>query len=254
MKEVHKKELCNVLSIPHVKQESVLKIMGRMDVLATYFEKHQPSFVPFLKTYYVVTRAVAEKSIHKGYFNNPLQLEVLDAYFASLYFKPVSTFVCTGKKDTPWETYFTYCKKKKGIPFVQMLLGINAHINTDLMQCIVDLNYKQREDYLKINTILKEVIPEVMGFLAWKEHDVFGLGGVVFRKFVTEEFKNIIVKWRLQAWDNAQVVRNHKHFHAQVVEQTEIVGKEIIRIFEDITFLHALPKAMKKLRGLRVEV
>src|SRR3989338_3885961 len=102
-----------------------------------YTQKQYKNLVPFLETYYLITKSVADKQFSsKSFFAKPGQLSKLDVYFASLYFIPLKSYLESGKKVKPWKIYFDYCERKDGIPFVQMFLGINAHINADLSSSI----------------------------------------------------------------------------------------------------------------------
>ncbi|MDP3741669.1 MAG: DUF5995 family protein, partial [bacterium] len=179
-----KDQLTKILTIKDLQRETIFDIVGRMKVLLEFFKRNprHKNLVPFLKTYYLITKSVAERRLErKKYFADTTGLDRLDAHFADLYFRPLREYLLRGKMKKPWQTYFKYCERKDGIPFVQMLLGINAHINSDLLTSIVDLKYGNRKDFLTINIILKEEIPDVMKFLVRVDHDLYGLGVLVFR-------------------------------------------------------------------------
>lgn len=214
--------------------ESVYGVVGHMQLLEDYFFKHPEyyGFIPFLHTYYTVTKAVAGKTD----FINPSALEQLDIHFASLYFNPIQQFLNNQTEHTsPWKTYFAYCKQAKGNAFLEMLLGINAHINSDLTVTLYELSYSEQDDFRRINTILSDVIPEVMKFLAKEYHNLFALGGIVFPHFTHNEFTDIVVRWRNQAWDNAQRLQHLPQ--AEAIEslhtQTEELAKRLMDIFSN---------------------
>lgn len=178
-------KLLEALTIRKPRAESIYSIVGRMKVLLEYLERHRSlrNLIPFLETYYVITKTVAERRLEKkDTFKDIQQLEKLDIYFAQLYFEPIKKFLLNSTRLKPWQTYLNYCEKP-GIPFLQMLLGINAHINGDLFTSLVKLKYREKSDYWKINKILEEEIPVIMKFLAYVDHDVYGLGGVIFKNF-----------------------------------------------------------------------
>ena len=71
------------------KEESIYSIMGRMDTLIDFFtlKKNFSKHLPFLKTYYLVTRRVSEKNVeNSSYYENKKNLERLDILFASFTF------------------------------------------------------------------------------------------------------------------------------------------------------------------------
>ena len=224
-----------------------------METLAGYFSRSQGfrRLLPFLQTYFLVTKTVALKSVaHEYYFQNPKKLEQLDIAFAALYFEPLLEYISTGSAPGPWDTYFSYCSKPSGVPFVQMLLGINAHINGDLAYALSRVDYGEYKDFLIINHILEEQIPKVMSYLAFTEYDAMGLGGLVFKKFVLQEFNQIIVGWRQQAWSNAQTYSTLDELRRLTNIQAEDTALKLIEIFSDRYKLHKAPAKLDLLRNL----
>lgn len=212
--------------------ESVYGVVGHMQLLQDYFFKHPKYYglIPFLHTYYTVTKAVASKTN----FKNPLALEQLDIHFASLYFNPIQQFLNNQIEHiSPWKTYFAYCKKAKGNPFLEMLLGINAHINSDLTVTLYELSYREHHDFQMVNSILSDVIPDVMKFLVKEYHSLFALGAIVFPHFTHDEFTDIVVRWRNQAWDNAQRLQQLPRAEAikNLHDQTENIAERLVQLF-----------------------
>lgn len=255
---LNKREIDKILNI-NTKKENIFDIIGKMQVLLDELKKfpYHKGLMPFLETYYLVTKKVAEKNIeHKHYYKNYNQLEKLDLHFASLYFKPLNSYLKKREYIKPWQTYFKYCKDSNGIPFVQMLLGINVHINADLLTSLVYLDYKEKTDFLAINTVLKDTIPEVMKFLAFKEKDFFGFSGLLFKKFITTEFKDIVVKWRLNTYKNSLILnnRNIQRYRPIIYEQTENISKDIIKIFNSPYSFKDLLDEKSELHKLKVKL
>jgi len=209
----NKSQLRELLTINHPDKETMYGIVGRMEVLIDFFAKEPAyhSLIPFLTTYFYVTKASIEKYTHyRHYFWNLRDHETLDIYFATLYFKPLLRFLLEGKCESPWKQYFLYCQKPDGIPIIQILLGVNAHINTDLYAAVVNLPYKHEHDYFLINDILQEVVPNVMKYLTYSRHDLFGLTGLTFKDFIINEFHSVIERWRSEAWAHAIITKRSK--------------------------------------------
>lgn len=245
------------MQIEHCEEESIFSILGRMNLLLEYFSA-SPKYkylVPFLYTYYTVTKEVATRSIMQknSSFENIPALHQLDVYFASLYINPLHAFMEDSKKTSPWKTYFEYCTTKKANPFLQMLLGINAHINGDLPVCVYTLQYTEKKDYEHINHVLEELIPKIMFFLATEYRDVLGLSGLLFPQLTSEEFQRIIVQWRNQAWENghALIEKNSDAGIAAIHQQTEEIAQQLIRLFSN---KYTLLKERNTLRSLRVKI
>lgn len=247
----NKTQLRKLLTIEDPKKETIYGVVGRMKVLLEFF-KHHPEhhrLVPFLATYYYVTKTSAGKYLAKErYFHNVREYEILDVYFASLYFKPLLSYLLEGSYTHPWQQYFHYCERKDSTPFLQMLLGINAHINADLYTSLVDLHYSSQHDFFLVDDILQEVVPSVLHFLAYKEHDFVSLTGLLFKDLTEIEFHTIIERWRSEAWIRAHfAVKKKKNHHAMVLLETEHVGAELIDYFSNI---HRVYKAHDILDGI----
>lgn len=249
----------NLLTIKELKGETIFDVVGRMKVLLEFFKRNpkHKNLVPFLNTYYLITKSVAERRLeHQKYFIDPDRLDALDAYFAQLYFTPLKNYLSQKKLQKPWQTYFRYCERKDGIPFVQMLLGINAHINSDLLTSVVNLNYTNRRDFLIINKILKEEIPDVMNFLVKIDHDLYGLGVLIFKDFALQEFKHIIVKWREIVWQNSKKISKKRYapIKRKVYDQTEVIAEDIVKIFEKLAHFQNISHLVEEMNHLTIKV
>lgn len=240
-------DLKKVLTITDPKEETIYTIIGRMEVLLEFFKEHNPSLAPFLETYLLVTIAVAKKyTLKKPYFQDFNSIQKLDVYFASLYFKPVLDYLEDGELIKPWKSYFKYISKSEGIPFLQIILGINAHINADLYTSISKIKYSNEKDYFLVNDILLEVIPDIMKILI-KKHDLLGFGSLIFKKFIEEEFHLVIEKWRSQAWANHKIKTNEK----QIIDNTEKLGLELTELITSM-YHYKNPLNIYKLNSLSV--
>ncbi len=224
-------ELTSKLGIKHNNISEVISLMEKSLELFSDEKDKSPEnhLIPFLKTYYEVTKAVQfHHSSDEKYFEDYTSMEVLDIVFAELYFHPLADFLEKEQAPSPWFNYFEYCKTGRDIPFLQMLLGINVHINGDLANAINKTDYFNKNDFEKINEILLEVLPGILSYLAWKEHDFLGFGGLILKPIYLKAFTDIIVKWRRNAWDNAQKLRDGLIDLESIHEDAE--GKSILLI------------------------
>lgn len=176
-----------------------------------------------------------------------------------MFFGPLVAYCSEKSVPKPWQTFFAYADRKDRSPFVGMLLGINAHINGDLAVCLTKLEYHERKDFLAINKILEEVLPETLKFLAFHEKDPIALGGLALESFVTQEFKQIVVRWRELAWQNAQIMEASSRVGpekslADLHNQAEGVGKQIIKIFDEALHLKHLPRLLERTHELQVGI
>ncbi len=238
--------LRKLLIIDSPKNETIYTIIGRMEVLLKFFKENKNinSLAPFLETYLLVTLAVAEKyNLKKSFFKDFKSIEHLDVYFASLYFKPVLEYIESNNSIKPWQSYFKYISNSHGIPFLQILLGINAHINADLYTSISKLKYLNEKDYFLVNDILLEIIPDVMKILI-KKHDLLGFGSIIFKDFIVNEFHQVIEKWRSEAWAN-HLIKNNS---LEIINKTENLGDSLTKIVTEI-YQHKNPLLINKINS-----
>lgn len=243
-----------ILIIDDLDKESIFNVIGRMEILIEHFSENKiyHHLLPFLNTYYLVTKAVVKKyTSEKNFFTNTKDLERLDVYFASLYFTPLLKFIETGTAPKPWETYFKYTSND-GIPFLQLILGINAHINSDLYFSLSKLNYNYEKDFFRVNDILQEVIPESMKFLI-KEHDLIGFGSIFFKDFIEKEFHLVIENWRSEAWANFKIHSDGNIRH-KLNDKTEKMGEELISLINELYHLKNLSTDLNKINNLSSKI
>jgi hypothetical protein len=241
---------------------SIAAVIQRMEESIELYKKEpqQASLVVFLYTYYLVTRNVARAYTEDPQtFQHFSKVEQLDIHFAQLYFSPAEAYIQNGQLLTPWRTYFEYCSQKYTIPFVRLLLGINAHINADLAMSVAACGYTERNDYLTVNSILHSTIPDVMTFLVHEERDIVGAYGLFFRRFIQNGFERVIVQWREDAWKNGHLYREatpdkQPLLQKELYRQTEQVAQEIIRTFYSPKHLSLPWKMRKRLELLRVSL
>lgn len=147
-------------------------------------------------------------------FNDPAFLAALDVTFANQYFEALSL----GHKQpsaapSAWRPLLR-SRFEPGIARLQYALaGMNAHINRDLPQGIVDVfgtlggdlldGERRHDDFDRVNPILEAVEGEI------KEEFSFGLIGAV--DDVAGRVDDVVAMWKVRvareaAWTNAQVL------------------------------------------------
>lgn len=228
-----------------------------MATLLDYYEDSNDfhSLAPFMFVYHRVTSSVADHMIEdEDFFNRPDELERLDAEFAELYFSPLRDYIENDEMRQPWRVYFDYCMNEDSRPAIEMLLGINAHINADLLHALHMREYSNREDYQKINRILEKQIPASMRYLA-KKHDLAGFFGLVDRKMAYREFQSLVVNWRENTWDNYQKIRedDFSDHRDNIYEQTERVAEEVVKLEKDFNYLN-LYSTIRRANRLEVKI
>jgi len=153
----------------------------------------------FLSLYYMVTVAVKE-AIEAQSFEDNERMHRLDVIFANYFFKNVE------HHDSVWNSFFQARNVHSYVITQHLLLGMNAHINYDLAQAVVDTQSHDLEtlhkDFLAINDILYKGIDKIQNklyktSLFLKVIDYIGL------RFDEAYMDFSMIKARDEAWENA---------------------------------------------------
>ena len=182
--------------------DSVEEVASTMRELRNHLSKEgKDSMIPFLDAYLRITEEVIIEKEKDG-FTEPEKLEQLDIRFAKLYFDAVKNYLENGEKKKPWETYFTYIERDDSKPMLELALGINAHINSDLAQTLHEQKYNNRKDFRKINQVLQRSLYPVLKDTAVKRRDIETLGFLGFPPAVFAGL-NRVKTWRSHAMKNS---------------------------------------------------
>lgn len=225
--------LKKILTI-NTEQDTIITLIGKMDLAEQHLTQTHPNLTSFLRTYKLVTETILLKQMKNSkYFNNSKKLEYLDLEFAKLYFDKLKKYLSSQQSPQPWQGHFDYCKRTDSKAMVQILTGINTHINGDLLHALKKTNYNQQKDFFKVNEILLELTPKITSYLAFEKHDFYGLNAYIFNAITVKEFNRTIVKWRENTWKNYQKTKNKSYtaIKKQTENQMNNANKQIINAF-----------------------
>lgn len=212
------------------RKNSIDGVISDMEDLKKFFQEEElESLLPFLRAYLRITKKVAERS-RNGAFNHPEDLEELDIRFAELYFDAVDKYLTDGEKKPPWRKYFEYTERNDSKPVLELVLGINAHINSDLAQTLHEKNYTNREDFQKIDRILAESLIPVLTELGFSRKDP-GCLGILGLQPVSWLGLRKILNWRELTWENSQTEEDFSIY--KVRKATEKNAERMISIRHD---------------------
>ena len=167
----------------------------------------------FNRLYLQVTLAVRD-AVTTTTFRDPAFLSALDVVFANLYFDAVAVGDADpSRAPSAWRPLFE-CRRKAGIlPLQFALAGMNAHINRDLPQGIVEA-YRLTDgapeqgsarygDFTKVNDLLEAVEDQI--------RPEFSTGIIKVVDVACGEADEVIAMWKVRAaraaaWTNAEVL------------------------------------------------
>jgi hypothetical protein len=167
----------------------------------------------FLSTYRRTTQAVAE-AIGRDVFEDPGWVERWDVAFADLYLVALdSELTGRGRVTRPWQVAFAASPDLH--PLGHLLLGINAHINYDLPQALLEvisdddfddpaLVDRRRRDHERIDAVLSARVSaedaELAGRRAAIDQLLTPLNRFAAKRFLAES--------RRKVWHNTVQLRD----------------------------------------------
>jgi hypothetical protein len=167
----------------------------------------------FNRLYLMVTQQV-DLSPASGAWKDPDWLMALDVIFARYYFGAIRGYLAATGVPSSWSALFE-ARFRTGIDRIQFALaGMNAHINHDLPQALIDTDAArnivpapagpQHTDYQGVNSLLATVMPAALNMLATDSLGVLAEDtGKIGRVLAFWD----LVKARDLAWDFADHLR-----------------------------------------------
>lgn len=154
----------------------------------------------FNTTYLVITRNVRQQ-LRKGEFEYPEFLTMFDTRFAHYYFEALRLYLTRKYPSGPWLQAFKSSERPKSSPFICMALGVNAHVNNDIPLVLRDCGATRQHynDYLRINTIIKNSIDEVIDRLD-DNRSLLHPRRPLLRPIYKPVIHLLIRLWRYNAW------------------------------------------------------
>jgi hypothetical protein len=213
--------------------EDVPAVVDQLAKLQDVLERIPPllagnPLADFNKLYLRITTSVLER-LYEGRFEDPQFLSRLDVEFAARYFDALRSF-SDGHVSCPkvWHILFARLPGPDARPLPSAAAGVNAHINFDLAFALVTTfdhigsdpvdESAQHRDYLQINDIFAEAIPELRrGYLEKWQLLLDTMNGDLddwWQGEVVEYTRNV-------AWRNAQKLWACRHDLAATAKERE---------------------------------
>jgi hypothetical protein len=149
-----------------------------MQVALRYFHERDDYRAVFLRAYYIITLNVHAAIHRRGDYTSPIFFDAdwvrtQAGYFASLYFRSLTTFDREPESERAWKVAHRMAQDKSSTVLQDLLLGLNAHINYDLAYgTFLNLRHhgddaghlllpRRKFDHDQVNNILVRSIPQV---------------------------------------------------------------------------------------------
>lgn len=189
--------------------------LGRMVSLSSHWEREADRRFAFLKCYGMMTDNMLSALDHHRFVDSDW-VHVLIEHFADYYFRALDSFT-QDEAVSPrvWQLTFR-AAQQSDLQLVQhLLLGVNAHINYDLVFAVVDLltpEWKvssptlragRYQDYCLVNEIIGRTIDEVQDEILEQDNQVMRYLDFALINFDEWVISRVITNWRDQVWNLA---------------------------------------------------
>jgi hypothetical protein len=207
----------------------------RMQSLLEQWEPRSDLRAVFLSCYTLMTRNMIA-SIQAGRFHDPLWVNNLLEHFAGYYFTALDAHDF-GAESCPviWQVTFNAVGNKNTRAVQHLLLGVNAHINYDLVLALCDLlepewaalplekRAQRYEDHCLINQIIAETIDEVQDQVLEHYSPKMDLVDRALGRLDEWLISRLITGWREQVWSLARqwVESDSAEERANLTQQVE---------------------------------
>lgn len=184
-------------------------LLDRMKTSIDTWETNGDRRAIFLACYALMTHNMLD-GIDAGRFDDNGWVHLLVHNFAEYYFIALEAYERnTGWLPDVWRQAHDLTRVPEMPPLVHLLLGVNAHINCDLVLVLDDMlrdewddltpqmRQSRLDDYLLVNTIIGETIDSVQDHVLKRYSPAMGVVDVAFG--------------RLDEWCTARLIRNWRH-------------------------------------------
>ena len=158
------------------------------------------------------------EALEDGRFQDSKWVENLLRHFAEYYFDALDCYECSKETAPIWCNVHDITRDRSLHEIQYLLIGVNAHINYDLVFAIYDvlkeewpnlseeLRTLRYEDHCQVNEVIAESIDEVQDTILEPESFTMKLIDSAFGRVDEYLLSVLIRKWRQTVWDNVTIL------------------------------------------------
>jgi Family of unknown function (DUF5995) len=187
-------------------------IETRMQSLIQRWEESSDQRSIFLKCYSMMTHNM-HQALRQGEFSDPHWVDHLIDHFAGYYFVALEAFdLDPVEAPVVWRMAHLAARDPDVVALQKLLLGVNAHINYDLVLALVDLLKPEwRElsdlqqqgryaDYCQVNEVIGRTIDSVQDQVLEPVMPVMALIDRLFGPLDEKMISSLLKHWREHVW------------------------------------------------------
>ncbi len=184
-----------------------------MLAVAKKFESEEDNRTIFLYCYSMMTGNML-KAIEQDKFNDNKWVNKLLHRFAEYYFDALSCYDCGDATPAVWKEVHVAAATKKLHVIQHLLLGVNAHINYDLVLSLYDLlapewndlseemREKRYQDHCLVNEIIGNTIDKVQDEVVEKYSPLMKVVDRIMGRLDENLLLRLISEWRDSVWQH----------------------------------------------------
>lgn len=190
-------------------------VLARMQALINTWEAASDQRAIFLGCYALMTRNML-KALKRGEFEDNVWVSTLLNHFADYYFKALQAYEFL-PEDSPlvWRYAFDAARYPKTHVLRNLVLGVNAHINFDLVFALSDvlqvewaaLTPEQRrsryKDHCLVNKVISDTIDSVQDQILDRYDPMMEVADIAMGPLDEWMAAWMIRDWREQVWEHA---------------------------------------------------
>ena len=202
-------------------------VVKKMEDIAHQWENQKDPRAIFLRCYSMMSANMMQ-ALEENRFENKAWVQQLLHRFADYYFDALACFDCGETVPVVWQHVHQLSTHKKLHVLQHLLLGVNAHINYDLVLTLYDMlkddwqklppskRQSRYLDHITVNTIIAETIDKVQDEVVEQYAPSMKFIDRIMGRIDEKLLVGLITKWRESVWENAVQMLN-----AQEADQKE---------------------------------
>jgi hypothetical protein len=190
-------------------------VIEKMMATARELEANQDNRTIFLYCYSMMTSNMLV-AIEEQRFHDNEWVERLLHRFADYYFDALTCYECGDETPAVWQEVHRVSLTKRLHVIQHLLLGVNAHINYDLVLTLYDMlapeweslspemRQHRYEDHCLVNTIIGDTIDKVQDEVVEKYSPAMNVVDQLMGRLDEMLLLKLITEWRESVWENTQ--------------------------------------------------
>jgi hypothetical protein len=223
-------------------------VLTRMTTLVDHWEAARDRRAIFLGCYRLMTSNMLD-AIDANRFQDAVWVSSLLHHFANYYFDALEQFE-QSRPDTPavWQLAFDATRDDDVTTLQHLLLGVNAHINFDLVFTLVDLlapewaeladerRAQRHADHTLVNRIIGETVDAVQDQVIDRHSPWYDWVDKLLGPIDEWLTSRLISRWREEVWHNAvryleaAAPEERAALQRQVEQQAMRLGRDMLKI------------------------